>query len=75
MDLIALTIILMRVLFCEDTAIEEANQLEEQRAYANLGHMYLTKYLDTPINPDKSSLRSAYSSFVKSLEVCEKFVF
>lgn len=62
------------ILILLDVAAEAGNQLEEQRALANMGHIYLTKYLDIPDNPDNGSLRSAYSAFMKSLEVCEKYV-
>lgn len=61
------------ILFFEaDVAVQEKNSLEEQRALANMGHIYLTKYLDIPNNPNKSSLSSAYDCFMKSLDACKK---
>lgn len=61
-------------MFLLDVAVKEKNELEEQRALANMGHIYLTKYLDMPNNPDKNILSLACDSFKKSLKVCERYL-
>lgn len=57
-----------------DVSRELNNKLEEQRALATIGHTHLTYFLDVVDNPDKSRLKLAHKAFMKSLNVCERYV-
>lgn len=54
-----------------DIASEEECELEKQRAFATMGHAYLTWYLETQNNPE-TNLNLAYKYFMKSLVIAEK---
>ncbi|CAG9759955.1 unnamed protein product [Ceutorhynchus assimilis] len=54
-----------------DVAVEENDTLEEQRALAQLGHMYLTRYLDMPSTENKYLLNKAYKFLFKSMDKCQ----
>ncbi|XP_076272195.1 tonsoku-like protein [Rhynchophorus ferrugineus] len=54
-----------------DMSKQENNLLEQQRAFAQLGHMYLTWYLELASVADKTHLNKAYEYFMKSLKKCE----
>ncbi|CAG9836895.1 unnamed protein product [Diabrotica balteata] len=51
-------------------AVSEKNNAEIQRAYATIGHIYLTTYLETQTDADQN-LNNAYKYFMKSMKVCE----
>lgn len=63
----------MFLFYVEDVAKKEDDKLEQQRALATLGHIYLTSYLDIPDNPDKSGLMLASGIFKNSLNICERY--
>lgn len=45
--------------------------MEQQRAFAQIGHMYLTWYLQLSNESNKNYLDKAYEYFMKSLQKCE----
>ncbi|XP_072384956.1 tonsoku-like protein [Diabrotica undecimpunctata] len=51
-------------------AVSEKNNAEIQRAYATIGHIYLTTYLETQTDADQN-LNAAYKYFMRSMKVCE----
>uniref|UniRef100_A0A6P7G8T4 Tonsoku-like protein n=1 Tax=Diabrotica virgifera virgifera TaxID=50390 RepID=A0A6P7G8T4_DIAVI len=53
-----------------DIAVSEKNNAEIQRAYATIGHIYLTTYLETQADADQN-LNAAYKYFMRSMKVCE----
>lgn len=52
-------------------ANEQSNKLEQQRAYATIGHTYLTRYEDISNSED---LNLAEESFKRSLTVCKRWI-
>ncbi|XP_030749323.1 tonsoku-like protein isoform X2 [Sitophilus oryzae] len=54
-----------------NVSIQENDILEQQRALAQLGHMYLTWYLEIVSEDHKKHLIQAYQYFMKSLKKCE----
>ncbi|KAJ8925110.1 hypothetical protein NQ315_001291 [Exocentrus adspersus] len=52
-----------------NVATVESDELEQQRALATIGHIYLTWYLET--QTDKSKLNTAFKHFMKSLAIAE----
>lgn len=59
------------------TAVEENNKIEEQRAYATIGRVYLTKAQSQLNAPQKSadlakSIKNAEKQFLKSLLICKR---
>ncbi|CAG9837054.1 unnamed protein product [Diabrotica balteata] len=55
-----------------DTVKSENHNVEIQRAYASIGHVYLTEYLETQSDAEQN-LNEAYSYFERSMRVCESF--
>lgn len=63
-----------------DTAIDLNNKIEEQRAYATIGRVYLTKSQSEMNLPEKTnklvkSIKSAEKHFLKSLLICQRLIF
>lgn len=59
------------------TAVEQNNKIEEQRAYATIGRVYLTKAQSQLNAPEKTndlakSIKSAEKQFLKSLLICKR---
>lgn len=54
-------------------SVEQKNDLEKQRAYATLGHAYLTWYLETQNDPEKT-LNNAFKYFMKSLMIAQRYI-
>lgn len=59
------------------TAVDQNNKIEQQRAYATIGRVYLTKaqsQLNAPQKPDDlaKSIKSAEKQFLHSLLICKK---
>lgn len=59
------------------TAVNQNNKLEEQRAHATIGRVYLTKaqsQLNAPKKTDDlaKSIKSAEKQFLKSLLICKR---
>lgn len=59
------------------TAVDQNNKIEEQRAYATIGRVYLTKAQSQLNAPQKSddlakSIKSAEKQFLKSLLICKR---
>lgn len=49
------------------------NKIEEQRALATIGHIYLASYLDGQKGADELNLCQAEKFFIKSLNVCQRY--
>ncbi|XP_066250024.1 tonsoku-like protein [Euwallacea similis] len=54
-----------------EVAVQEQNALEQQRALAQLGHLYLTWFLETLSEGNTKLLNEAYGYFVRSMKKCE----
>lgn len=60
-----------------DTAVEQKNKIEEQRAYATIGRVYLTN-AQSELNAPKTSddltktIKNAEKHFLKSLLICKR---
>ncbi|XP_066156831.1 tonsoku-like protein isoform X2 [Euwallacea fornicatus] len=54
-----------------EVAVQEQNTLEQQRALAQLGHLYLTWFLETLSEDNTKLLNEAYGYFVRSMKKCE----
>lgn len=60
-----------------ETAVDENNKIEEQRAYATIGRVYLTKAQSQLNASEKTndlakSIKSAEKQFLKSLLICKR---
>lgn len=51
---------------------QEGNLLEQQRALAQLGHLYLTWYLETISESNRELLDKAFGYLMRSMKKCEK---
>lgn len=59
------------------TAVDENNKIEEQRAYATIGRVYLTKAQSEINAPHKTDnlakcIKNAEKHFLKSLLICKR---